>query len=410
MSEKEGYITLTYRMHFYDKHLDWLSETMDLYNRVVKHYYSLLVQKSELLSISNFNLMRELEILSIGTREMKKVGEKAEFSLFDFPVIPLYFRRAAINCAISMIRSRSFQAREKKELPIAEKFSAAPVYYKGMYKELKEDSVLLKIFTGEKWKWYRYRFHGRNIPDGVEILSPTIYVKKKQAYLHIPIKKVVWDIRTVAKRMQTEKRIFALAFPGGESIAVGALVDRTGKFLRASFFRGGLELKAKKKSLKRKWKKQPKGKVKERYLRKIENLNIYYAHLISRRILDFCKEEKIAVIAVPNYQQAIDFSKKGYLKTDNFEWIGRRIIRYLKYKGFSEGILVSGVPIYNISNCCSECGEKIRRYNEGHTPGKNYYGGQLFLCPNGHQGNSGLNTARNVGKRFLKYYSIEIGY
>lgn len=384
-------------MRFYDKHVDWLSKTAVLYNRVVKHYYELLAQRTDLLSMSNFYLMRELEILSVGTREMKKAGEKAAFSLVDFPVIPLYFRRAAINCAISMMRS--FQARKITGASMAEKFSAAPVYYKGMYKELKEGSVLLKVFTGEKWKWQQYRFCGRKIPKESVILSPAVYMGEEQAYLHIPVQKTVEDIRTVAERMKTEDKIFALAFPGGDSIAVGALISRTGEFLKASFFRGGLELKAKRKRLIRKWKKGEK-----KYLKKIENVNTYYAHLISRQILDFCKREGVTVIVVPNYRQAIDFSNKGYLKTDNFEWIGRRVIRYLKYKGFSEGILVSKVPVYGISNSCSVCGEKIRRYNDGHTPGRNYYGGQLFICSNGHRGNSGLNTARNIGKRFLSYF------
>ena len=172
------------------------------------------------------------------------------------------------------------------------------------------------------------------------------------------------------------------------------------------FFQGGLELKAKKKKWKRKWEREI-GKEKENCLKKIENLNQFYAHRTSRRIIEFCKANGVTIIVIPNYQKTIDFSKKGYLKTDNFEWIGRRVIRYLKYKAFSEGILVSRVPTYHISDCCNECGAKIKRYNTGHIPSQNYYGGQLFLCPNGHQGNSGLNTARNVGKRFLSYYKEE---
>lgn len=422
LEEKNGYATLTYRFRFYDKHLDWLRETGILYNKVVKHYYNLLAEYPDKLTLSNFNLMRELEVMTVGTREMKKAGKEAAYPLTDLPAIPLYFRRAAINCAISMMRSyqtRKNQAergQDKKQsanIPsMTETFSAAPVYYKGMYKELKEDSVLLKVYTGEKWKWNCYRFTGRKLPEGAQLLSPTIYTEAKQAYLHIPIKKSVEDIRTVKERMQSEEKILAVAFPGNDSIAVGAVLTKAGGLEKVKYFQGGLELKAKKKKLKKKWKlQQKKGNTGKKYLKKTENLNTYYAHLTSSRILDFCREEQIKVIAVPNYRQAIDFSKKHYLKTDNFEWIGRRVIRCMKYKAFAEGIIVSAVPPYHISNCCSECGAKVRRYNDGHTPGRNYYGGQLFICPNGHQGNSGLNTARNIGRKFLSYYQDEIqGY
>ncbi|MCX4268830.1 MAG: zinc ribbon domain-containing protein [Lachnospiraceae bacterium] len=411
--EQKGYITLTYRMRFYDKHLDWLSNTVDLYNKVIKYYYNLLAEKPELLDMSNFNLMRELEVMTIGNKEMKKNGENIPYPLLNLPTIPLYFRRAAINYAIGITRS-FYSQKEKEELQLKERkispslasnFSAAPVYYKGMYKEWKENSIMLKVYTGEKWIWKDYRFCGRALPKDAQKLSPSIYVEKKQAYLHIPVKKTVGDIQLVKERMQTEEVILAVSFPGNDSIAVGAVMTRAGLFQKAVFFRGGSEMKAKKNALKRKLKKAKKEqKQGEHFRRKIENINDYYAHLISKRIVEYCIKENIRVIAVPNYQQTIDFSQKQYLKTDHFEWIGRRVIRYLKYKAFSAGILVSAVPVAHVSDCCSECGSKIRRYNEGHTPGIHYFGGQLFLCPNGHRGNSGLNTAKNIGKRFLSYY------
>ena len=136
----------------------------------------------------------------------------------------------------------------------------------------------------------------------------------------------------------------------------------------------------------------------------MQGLNHYYIHSISRQILDYCLEQNIKVIVVPNYEMGMDFSGKKYLKTDSYRWLGRSIIKHLKYKAFQQGIVVTSVPPYHISDCCSECGAKIRKYNEGHTAGVHYYGGRLFLCPNGHKGNTARNTARNVGKYFLAYY------
>ena len=83
------------------------------------------------------------------------------------------------------------------------------------------------------------------------------------------------------------------------------------------------------------------------------------------------------------------------------------MIRNLKYKAWKEGILVTTIRPYHISDCCSECGKKIERYNEGHKPSRNYYGGQLFFCPNGHQGNTALNTAKNIGRYFLNRFQEE---
>ena len=136
----------------------------------------------------------------------------------------------------------------------------------------------------------------------------------------------------------------------------------------------------------------------------LRNLNRHYAHSISRQILNFCLEQNIKVVVVPNYESGIDFRDKKYLKTDAYRWLGRSIIKNLKYKAFSEGIVVTSVRPYHISDCCSICGAKIRKYNEGHTAGHQYYGGKLFLCPNGHSGNTARNTANNVGKSFLAYY------
>ena len=114
-------------------------------------------------------------------------------------------------------------------------------------------------------------------------------------------------------------------------------------------------------------------------------------------------ERKIKIIVVPNYEGSIDFRDKRYLKTDGYRWLGRSIIKNLKYKAFVDGIVVTSVRAIHISDCCSECGAKIRKYNEGHKAGQKYYGGKLFVCPNGHKGNTAENTAKNIGKNFLLF-------
>jgi len=160
LEEKKGYSIITYRLRFYDKNLNWLWETKvlyNLYNKVVKHFDNLLKDFPEMLTLNNHYLMRELEIMTIGTKEMKKAGQEAPYPLLNFPIIPLYFRRAAISIMKSYQMQKEkaiIQLNKKKEsfiLPVgAEIFSASPVYYKGMYKEWKENSIMLKVYSGNR--------------------------------------------------------------------------------------------------------------------------------------------------------------------------------------------------------------------------------------------------------------------
>ena len=142
-----------------------------------------------------------------------------------------------------------------------------------------------------------------------------------------------------------------------------------------------------------------------RLYQKLRETNRYYAQNISRQILNYCMKQKVKVIVVPNYEATINFNDKRYMNTDNYRWLGRSIIKKLKYKAFQQGIIVTSVKPYHTSDTCSECGSKIKKYNEGHMAGQKYLGGKLFICPNGHQGNVAYNTAKNIGKTFLTYWN-----
>ena len=93
-------------MRLYDRHFQWLLETKKLYDKVAMHFFSVLSKEKELLEMSDFQLLRTLEILCIGTKEMKARKENPKYSLEDFPKIPLYFRRSAINAAITLARKQ----------------------------------------------------------------------------------------------------------------------------------------------------------------------------------------------------------------------------------------------------------------------------------------------------------------
>ena len=414
-----GHSILTYRVRLYDRHFSWLVTTKELYEKVVEHFFDVLYKEEELLQQSNFLLLRVLEEKCIGTKEMKAAGRLPEYPLDDFPKIPLYFRRSAINTAIDLARKKAGTLHPNM------------VLYKGMYQNFTNKTIDIKLFNGKKWVWVTYPFTGREFPAEAERMSPMLVIDKKAAWLEVPLSFEVEDVRTIKERMQTEERICALAFPDNDTLAVAVILDREGNEQEHRFFRGGKEKEEQRRQILNRIRESEQSRgleTRKRAEKQIEeltekqaeaaapqkenatlyanlhNLNKNYAHSISRQILNYCLKQNIKVVVVPNYENAIDFRDKKFLKTDTYRWLGRSIITHLKYKAFSKGIVVASIRPYHISDCCSICGTKIRKYNEGHTAGHQYFGGKLFLCPNGHSGNTARNTANNVGKSFLTYY------
>lgn len=409
-----GHSIVTYRVRLYDRHFTWLKSTAELYTQVVRHFFYVLEKESSLLEQSDFLLLRALEAKCIGTKEMKAAGVSPEYPLNNFPRIPLYFRRSAINMAIGFARKKAGTVEPNM------------VLYKGMYQNFTDQTIELKLFTGKKWEWVKYPFTGRKFPEEARKLSPMLVLEKKNAWLEVPLSFEVEDVRTVKERMQMEESICALAFPDNDVMAVAVVLSRDGKEKNSRFFRAGkakeeqrrkifarihaseqsrgmkIRNKSEQETLQEENPRENAGLYAE-----LKNVNQYYAHSISRQILDFCCAQNIKVIVVPNYENGIDFYDKRYLKTDTYRWLGRSIIKYLKYKAFLQGIVVTSVRPYHIADRCSQCGEKIRRYNDGHAAGFDYHGGKLFLCPNGHKGNAAMNTAKNVGKNFLSYFEQE---
>lgn len=413
MKEKTGYAVRSYRVRLYDRHMNWLMLTKELYNRVAGHFFEVLCRKKELLVQADFQLLRTLEVLCIGTKEMKARKERPEAPLEQFPKIPLYFRRSAINAAITMVRKNTNNSCSEadRETEPASRMEFPMILYQGMYREFCEQTIEIKLYDGNGWKWVRYPFTGRTLPSDCRRMSPMLILEEKQAYLDVPVEFTVSDIRTVRERMAEEEYICAVSFPDYDVAAVAVVMDKTGKEQTYRFFRGGNQRENQRQRIQEQLKKSREsrkivGEEENKSLyNRLRRLNSHYAHTVSRQILEFCMEQNVKLVVVPNYEEAINFQNKRYLKNDSYRWLGRSIMKNLKYKAFQKGIVVTSVKPYCITQSCSECGEKIRRYNEGYTASEVYYGGKLFVCPNGHKGNTAQNSARNIGKLFLGYYN-----
>ena len=157
--EKTGHCILTYRVRLYDRHYSWLERTKALYTKVVAHFFEVLTKEEQLLQQSDFLLLHALEEKCIGTKEMKAKGMAVPYPLLDFPKIPLYFRRSAINAAIALMRKCTLNSEWKTETSLVANrleaiCSTCPLtLYKGMYQNFTDTTIELKVFTGEGWKW-----------------------------------------------------------------------------------------------------------------------------------------------------------------------------------------------------------------------------------------------------------------
>ena len=107
---------------------------------------------------------------------------------------PLYFRRAAINAAISMYRSyvgklKAWQEgpMKKAESPARQSVCTCPCSTtKACTKNFDEKSILLKLYTGKAWAWVKHRYTGRPFPENAELMSPTIVIKKQKSHAPHP--------------------------------------------------------------------------------------------------------------------------------------------------------------------------------------------------------------------------------
>ena len=471
-----GYAITTYKIQLNYKHLDWFKQTQSLFDAVLAFYYELLEKQPEALSLSNQNLLRHLELQTIKQRD----GTPPESPL-PFEKIPLYFRRAAINAAISMYRSymgklKAWQESQEKQIkngklkmensgtesqsdselnqigkadlhqnlpPSTFNFSPesakkgrpsppkhlhmAMLYYKGMYKDFADGSILLKLYTGKAWAWVKHRYTGRPFPENAELMSPTIVIKKKKVMLHIPVKEIVEDSRTAKERVQQNEKFVAVALTGSDSLAVCTTIEADGRATAPYFIKGGKELAHRRKLLLGYTKRgiagnkalrlmtQPIGNIalsvpqgnrpNTKYYDKITRLTDHYAHEVSRKIVDYALKQGAKLIVLPELKESFYQAKKPYLGKSPYDFIGRRIARYVQYKAWQQGLVAMTSKPYYASTRCYHCDAPIAKHNtEYQNPSANFYGGKNFVCKEGHRGSTALNSARNLGKGFYERF------
>ena len=404
LTEKQtGYCTITYKLRLYIKHIEYVKLTKDIYNQVVLFYYNLLLENVEFLNLSNQYCLRELEKLTIIARDGKMPKNYLDMDL------PTYFRRAAINQAIGSVRSfmilqSNYLKSEKKsgkEPSTTTEFNCSPVFYQGMYKNLKSDSVMLKLWNGYKWDWYHTKFSGRGFDDKLQSMSPTLVVNSQYVMMHLPVKELVEDVRPVKERMQDENlKVCGITFSNTNNIAICTILNRNGEFVKSKFISGGNFYKSQTEEIlsqikrNRQKSSQVLGKADhKRYWEKLNRIRQNTAHLVSKEIIDFCLDNEVKVISIAKVEDDVPTFEHKVGKYSPIT-LRRIIVNYLFYKSFKDGILVTTVRQNYTASKCNKCRAKVKRIDNE------------YVCENGHKGNYYFNTAMNIGKMCLKKFGL----
>lgn len=391
---KSGYCITTRRFTLRCKHREWLVNTQRLYGQVLFFYYQLLLDHPNLHGQNNREILRGLEILTIPGRDKAPVEHPLPWGK-----IPLYFRRSAINAAVALLKS--MKNREGGARP-ASSVNAAVVYYKGMYQELDDCGVSLKVYDGEIWRWMHCRLSGDSLGrgEGTEVMSPTVVIQNPNAEdgirLHVPVKEAVEDIRTARERMAAGENLCSVLFTNSDAIAVACVLDASGRQLAVEFIRGGKEYghrckllldKIHKSDASRGGRKPETERTNEQYWMRLKHLSVHYAHQVSRRLVGFCEEHHVRTIVLPAVQSA--YAAPVMKSVGNWSplHLSVRIREFLPYKAWKAGMVVLEASPGRAGRVCALCGAEIKKMQ------------MSYECTNGHRGNRYLNTARNLGRQ-----------
>jgi putative transposase len=422
--------TIRQSLQYQPQHAAWFATTQGLFNRVAAFYFEVIQAHEGVLDLSNKEALSALESLTHATQDhptpVMPLSEIAEN-------VPAMFRRAAINTALGS--ARSFDAhlakwRTKKEKAQAKgkKFTERPpvpprswrkstTLYAGQWKDRRDSSIMLKLWTGTCWSWIKVRITGRELPADASLGSPQLIRHGTQWWLHSPIEKQFSSPGKIEKQVTTnaQTKICAADLNLNEHLAVCTVQTVEGTILATRFIGGGQEIAGfRKKLLGRIARNRSKTGILAQgeqdnvaLWRKIANADEDIAHLVSARIVQFAKKHG-ATILVFEHLGKLNPQKGKYSRRGNSKrafWMKGRIFRYARYKAWHEGIITSRVNPRNTSRACARCHALVIRYNaaeptSGYTPGA-----ALVLCPQCRmQGHADRNASLKIGQRLLERY------
>lgn len=418
--------TKTIKQNLEYRYPEWFRLTEKLFNEVTAFYFGIIQDHELILELTNKKALTELERLTHKTKD----NPSPLFHLkWD---VPAMFRRACINTAIGSARSffsnlRKWKEKKAKAESKGKRFTDRPpapprewhkntLFYTGQYKSYTGKSIMLKLFDGSTWRWVKYRLTGRQVPDGWEVGCPHAVIRKNRIELHFPVEKEKHKVKKVAEQVKdSDIKICAVDLNIDDRLAVCGIFKSDGTQAATRFIRGGDNLNGRRKRLLGMiaTKRSQTGSLNEgeqdnkALWAKVNNIDDYEAHRVSRKILEFALEHGASIIV---FEHLGNFKpEKGkYSRRANSKrsyWLRGRIFHYTKYKAWEYGIITSRVNPKNTSRHCSACGADVARYGEKDIPEGYRPGAPLFTCKCGNKGNTDLNAARNISKKFFLRYA-----
>ncbi len=406
---------------------EWFRLTEKLFNEVTVFYFGIIQDHELILELSNKEALTELEKFTHKTKDNPSPPFPLEWD------VPAMFRRACINTAIGSARSffSNLNKRKEKKARIeskGKKFTdRSPVpprewhrdilFYTGQYKDYRGTNIMLKLFDGKTWRWVKFHLTGRKFPDGWEIGCPHAVIKKNRIELHFPVEKENVKVQKINEQVKDpELKICTVDLNIGDRLAVCGIFKSDGTQVATRFICDGDNLNGRRKRLlgiiatKRSLTSGilPENEQDNRHLwNKIQHIDDYEAHRVSRRIVEFAQEHGANIIVfehLGNFRpEKGKYSKRGNSKRSY--WLRGKIYHYVKYKAWEHGIITSRVSPKNTSRKCSVCGLNVARHGEKDKPEGYRPGAPLFTCKCGKKGNADLNADRNIAKKFFLRYA-----
>lgn len=225
---KTGYSIKTWKMRLFCPEKQMIETTEALYREAVAFYYELLKEREELWDENLQTIQGHLEKLTVPGRD----GREPKY-IPPGGKLPVYFRRSAMNKAAMAVKTAASAER------FPEKIDANITFFKGMYRDLTDTSVVLKLWNGKKWIWVPCGLTGRPFPMEAAILSPTLVHEEKWLMFHVPVKQENSDARTAKERMQEGTRVCSVRFTNTDSFAVCTVLDEGSRQLAVKNCRGG---------------------------------------------------------------------------------------------------------------------------------------------------------------------------
>jgi len=164
--------TIRQSLNYQPQYAHYFAENAALFNRVVSFYFDCIQAHEGILALKNKEALSALERLTHAT----EANPAPIMPLTDIaPDIPAMFRRAAINAAIGSARSfcshlskwrtrkerheakptrpgaKKKPFRERPPVPPRTWKKSAPLYA-GLWKERRDHSIMLRVWTGTCWK------------------------------------------------------------------------------------------------------------------------------------------------------------------------------------------------------------------------------------------------------------------